>query len=169
MAVSSDYVEDEDLDGLDGKGMRNRLESALREKRALEAEVVALKAKDVIASKGYDLVTAEDLKGVKADDLESAAERIQGQKLEAARSVVRTTFAKQGYEGDDLEDAVKAFFGEGAGATQEDDKDFGALSRAHRVPAGDPAPRINPDKLTGEDAIAAGLESLEAKRNRTRR
>ena len=170
MAVQPNTVDaddSDDLDELDGHGLRGRLERELREKRNLEAQIVSMKAKEILAENGFDLVKPEDLKGAKLEELESKAKALQDDRLNTARAVVRNRLERQGLEGDDLEAAVDEFFGGEAPKTREqfDDEDAAAGRRARTLPVGNPAPRGDPDRLHGFDAIAAGLQATSKPRS----
>jgi hypothetical protein len=168
MGVQSEAFNDDDLDTLDGKGLRARLEAALADRRALQDKVVTLTSEKVLGQGGYDLVSADDLKGVKPEDIESTAKRLQDERTETAKNVVRSRFASQGLEGEELEAAVSGFFGSteppATGTDESADPDLEALSRARSVPAGRPTPVVDPSKLHGAEAIAYAIEQQEAKR-----
>lgn len=168
MAYDDDDL-DTELDQEDAKGLRGRLERAERENRKLKEQITVQTAQRLLADKGFDLVKPEELKGIDLKDLESKAEALQNERLDNARSVVRSRFMRQGLEGEDLEAAVDDFFGAPAPVTQED-RDFeeaSAVARARQLPAGTSAPRI-PADVHGFDAITAALAENHRKASRNR-
>lgn len=124
-----------------GSSLRQKLEAALAENKALKAKQAELVAKDVIRDKGLSLVKPEDLADVAPEEIEAKAAELQKAKEAEMRSTIRTVLAQKGVAEDDLDEAVDDFL---SGGSETDE--FEDVNEAIRI-AGEPAPKIDPGKL----------------------
>lgn len=148
----------EEEDGDSGKGLRAKLEEALKENRKLRSTVSDLepyRAKDLISERGFDLVKVEDLKGVKPDEIEERAKEIQSQRVKEQEDLLRSALRRQGIDEEDLDDAVKEMLDRHDAESEEAE----ATRRARDVAGRDskPVPKVNESELHSFDAITAGL------------
>lgn len=152
-----------------GRGLRARLEAALAELKESNQERASLKAQRVIEDHGLSLVSPEDLAGVSVDDLETRAQALQAEKLEAQKDLARSVFAKKGLAGDELEAAVDEFI---APVTEKDPTPAGAdnlpdimeLAKVPGIPSDPRIPTI-PEGASGVDFLRAA-EAQSAARQR---
>lgn len=145
-------VDDDDDEQESAKTLRAKLERALVENRTLKAE-------KILSAGAFDLVKPEDLAKVDTDKLEEAAQKLQEERAEIQKGLIRDTFAKRGLEGDDLDAAVNEFLGEPADGEVAIDRITSTASIGGARPA-----LVNPSKLTGLAAIEAGLEANAKRR-----
>ena len=138
----------------DGKGLRAKLEEALAEKRELQAELAALRAREVVREKGLDLVKPDDLKGVALDQLEQRAVELQQERERQQRELVRAALTRKGLSGTALDEAVEAFLA-GDSAAEGGDGEQDVAGVAARV-GGAPV-RADQSDLHGVAAIEAAL------------
>lgn len=160
MPLDFDIDEIEKTQG--GKGLRRKLEEALKENQKLQSVAAAAEAEKVIGTHGYDLITAEDLKGVGLGEIEAKAAELQEQKQTERLETVKSIFAAKGYEGEDLDQAVEDFIGDQSQPASDGSK----FRNVHESAAADgkPAPAVDVSKLHGVEAIAHALGQAEKKR-----
>lgn len=147
-------VDDDDDEQESAKTLRAKLERALVENRTLKAE-------KILKEGSFNLVKPEDLAKVDTDKLEEAAQKLQEERAEIQKGLIRDTFAKRGLEGDDLDAAVNEFLGEPADGESVIDRITETASIGGQRP-----PVVNASKLTGIAAIEAGLEANDKRRSR---
>ena len=159
MALDFDIDDVEKREG--GKGLRRKLEEALKENRELRSVATAAKAQEVIGANGLNLVTADDLQGVALDELEAKAAELQEQKVAERRQVVAGILSGKGLEGDELDAAIDEFIGGSEPASDES-----RFANVHESALGDqkPARTVDPSKLHGTAAIEYALQQQERKR-----
>lgn len=160
MALDFDIDEVEKREG--GKGLRRKLEEALKENRQLRGVAVSAEAAKVIGEKKLSLVKAEDLSGVELDQLEAKAVELQEQRIAERTEVIKGVFASKGLDGEDLDTAVEDFLG-GSGEAAQEDSPWSAVHEASAAD-GKPAPAVDPSKLHGVQAIEFALAQQERKR-----
>lgn len=151
-----------------GSALRQKLEEALGQNKALASELAKLKARDVITTRGLDLVEPDDLAGVSVDQLEERAQALQEQRLGVVRRYMERQFRSSGLDGEDLDAAVEAALkGDGPGVAEggDDPEIVERFSRVRELGSvgGRPAPVQNLDKLHGFDAIEAALAAGRSK------
>lgn len=156
--------DEEDLDGQAGGPLRAKLEEVLSTNKTLTEQLGIYQARDLLVEKGFDLVKAEDLKGVTPDKFEETAAKIQQDRRELQESLLRDALERQGFSGEELDDAVKRMVSEQSRETA----DAEATRRARLAGAaeGTPIPRVDPSKLHGYDAIRAAVEAKAARPRR---
>lgn len=145
----------------DGGTLRRKLEEALERNKALTAEVAKSRVKEVIAEKGYTLVKPEDLEGVALDEIEPKAKELHEQRRSLESEIAKGIFARQGYEGEELDEVVAEYL-EGKAPVRKDPNEaltrgiegVRALSHTDSQPVG----KQDISQLHGADAIAHGLE-----------
>lgn len=143
---------DEDLDQLDGKGLRAKLEEALRENANLRKVAAVSKADEVIRTGKLSLVEPQDLEGVSLDSIEEKAKQLQKER----EGLISKYLSAQGIEAPDL-----------AGSAEADaDADARARARGLSFIGGEPPKLGNHEKLHGSDAIRAALEDAEKRRKK---
>lgn len=153
---------DTDLDQLDGRGLRSRLEETLLEKRQMSERLAVLEAKEVLQENGFDLVKPEDLKGVAAQDVKSHAEKLQQERAALQDELLRKALERQGYKGEELEDAMQDLARDRAKSKGE----ASVLARAKSLgEGGEMITDVNPEKVHGYDAIVAGLSQRSRRRH----
>jgi hypothetical protein len=140
-----------------GKGLRQRLEDALRENRTISQELAQRRSREVISEQGLSLVKPEDLEGLSADELEEKAQAIQLERSEAQVQLARDVFAKKGLDGDELDAAVREFLSVEEGI---DDDPYQRVRQVTQA-GGQVVPAVNEQKLHGIDAIKAGLKPVK--------
>jgi len=156
--------DDEDLSTMSGGALRQKLEETLDQNKSLSSELSGLKAQAVIQQHGLSLVEPTDLDGVDIGQLEQRAQEIQEDRRGQQEKLARDLLAKRGYEGDELDRQVEDFLGPAPDSGSHADAD--AFNRARQVGAmsGQPTPAINPEKLTGVQAIEWALENKPSRR-----
>ena len=156
--------DDEDLSMMSGGALRQKLEETLDQNKSLSSELSGLKAQAVIQQHGLSLVEPTDLDGVDIGQLEQRAQEIQEDRRGQQEKLARDLLAKRGYEGDELDRQVEDFLGPAPDSGSHADAD--AFNRARQVGAmsGQPTPAINPEKLTGVQAIEWALENKSNRR-----
>ena len=156
--------DDEDLSMMSGGALRQKLEETLDQNKSLSSELSGLKAQAVIQQHGLSLVEPTDLDGVDIGHLEQRAQEIQEDRRGQQEKLARDLLAKRGYEGDELDRQVEDFLGPAPDSGSHADAD--AFNRARQVGAmsGQPTPAINPEKLTGVQAIEWALENKPSRR-----
>ena len=156
--------DDEDLSMMSGGALRQKLEETLDQNKSLSSELSGLKAQAVIQQHGLSLVEPTDLDGVDIGQLEQRAQEIQEDRRGQQEKLARDLLAKRGYEGDELDRQVEDFLGPAPDSGSHADAD--AFNRARQVGAmsGQPTPAINPEKLTGVQAIEWALENKPSRR-----
>ena len=156
--------DDEDLSTMSGGALRQKLEETLDQNKSLSSELSGLKAQAVIQQHGLSLVEPTDLDGVDIGQLEQRAQEIQEDRRGQQEKLARDLLAKRGYEGDELDRQVEDFLGPAPDSGSHADAD--AFNRARQVGAmsGQPTPAINPEKLTGVQAIEWALENKSNRR-----
>lgn len=102
-------IVDEELDQLDGKGLRSKLEAALAENRELKKKVATSEAQEILRSNGYDLVKPEDLSEVPLEEMATKAKELQEQRLAERRTIVEDLLKARGYSGEELKAEVEAW------------------------------------------------------------
>lgn len=153
MAV--EFNEDENGQETGGQ-LRQKLEAALSTNRKIEDELQAFRAKELLSEKGLDLVKPEDLKGVDPSNLESRASEIQTERRALQENLLRQALAKQGLEGEALDELVGELVGQKTTNT-EDAETVGRMRQVGGI--GEVLPRVDPSKVQGYDAIRAGIEA----------
>ena len=156
--------DDEDLSTMSGGALRQKLEETLDQNKSLSSELSGLKAQAVIQQHGLSLVEPTDLDGVDIGQLEQRALEIQEDRRGQQEKLARDLLAKRGLEGDELDRQVEDFLGPAPDSGSHADAD--AFNRARQVGAmsGQPTPAINPEKLTGVQAIEWALENKPSRR-----
>ena len=156
--------DDEDLSTMSGGALRQKLEETLDQNKSLSSELSGLKAQAVIQQHGLSLVEPTDLDGVDIGQLEQRAQEIQEDRRGQQEKLARDLLAKRGYEGDELDRQVEDFLGPAPDSGSHADAD--AFNRARQVGAmsGQPTPAINPEKLTGVQAIEWALVNKPSRR-----
>jgi len=156
--------DEEDLSMMSGGALRQKLEETLDQNKSLSSELSGLKAQAVIQQHGLSLVEPTDLDGVDIGQLEQRAQEIQEDRRGQQEKLARDLLAKRGYEGDELDRQVEDFLGPAPDSGSHADAD--AFNRARQVGAmsGQPTPAINPEKLTGVQAIEWALENKSNRR-----
>ncbi len=156
--------DDEDLSTMSGGALRQKLEETLDQNKSLSSELSGLKAQAVIQQHGLSLVEPTDLDGVDIGQLEQRALEIQEDRRGQQEKLARDLLAKRGFEGDELDRQVEDFLGPAPDSGSHADAD--AFNRARQVGAmsGQPTPAINPEKLTGVQAIEWALENKPSRR-----
>ena len=156
--------DDEDLSTMSGGALRQKLEETLDQNKSLSSELSGLKAQAVIQQHGLSLVEPTDLDGVDIGQLDQRAQEIQEDRRGQQEKLARDLLAKRGYEGDELDRQVEDFLGPAPDSGSHADAD--AFNRARQVGAmsGQPTPAINPEKLTGVQAIEWALENKSNRR-----
>jgi len=149
---------------MSGGALRQKLEETLDQNKSLSSELSGLKAQAVIQQHGLSLVEPTDLDGVDIGQLEQRAQEIQEDRRGQQEKLARDLLAKRGYEGDELDRQVEDFLGPAPDSGSHADAD--AFNRARQVGAmsGQPTPAINPEKLTGVQAIEWALENKSNRR-----
>lgn len=152
-------LEEKIADDIDGSSLRKKYEAAIGELKTLRPENAKFKARDVIDTKGFTLVKPEDLEGVAPDKVEEHAQKLQEERKTQQTDLARDIFAKQGYEGDELDSVVEEFM---AGKVPEREPDDAAARRFEGVRALDREPSTpvsaqSTEQLHGADAIKHGL------------
>jgi acetyl-CoA acetyltransferase len=149
-------LEDETQTGTEGGKLRDQLEQALADVKRLKDENHRYKTTEVLTAKGFDLVQPEDLDGVKAEEIEARAKEIQDKRVQLQTDLLRKALEKQGFQGEQLDEMVTAF----AGTKQSESEEADQVKRARQAGAaeGTPAPKVDTQKLTGLEAIRAGIK-----------
>tara|TARA_R100000315_G_C5219618_1_gene131795 strand:- start:814 stop:1266 length:453 start_codon:yes stop_codon:yes gene_type:complete len=149
---------------MSGGALRQKLEETLDQNKSLSSELSGLKAQAVIQQHGLSLVEPTDLDGVDIGQLEQRALEIQEDRRGQQEKLARDLLAKRGFEGDELDRQVEDFLGPAPDSGSHADAD--AFNRARQVGAmsGQPTPAINPEKLTGVQAIEWALENKPSRR-----
>lgn len=163
--MTIEFGTDDDLDGQDGGTLRKKLEDALAVNKRQSTELSTYKAKEFLVEKGLDLVKAEDLNGVAPDKFEEHATKVQQDRLAQQQELLRDALVKRGYEGEDLEEALAEVVSDNTKATAE--ADATRRIRAAGSAQAAPIPRVDTSKLTGFDAIRAGVEKNAKQRTRS--
>lgn len=157
----------DELDGLDGGGLRKKLEETLKRNRELEGLVSTYAAENTIRSESLDLVKPEDLSGVPPEEIVSKAKELQEQRFAERRSTVIDVLRKTGISEVDLEAQADAMLQGDLQVAAQEQVDSEAWSRVLGVSQGGaPAPLVNQQELHGSDAIAYGLAQAEARRGK---
>ena len=160
------YDTDEDISEMSGGTLRQKLEETLEQNKSLRGELTGLKAQEVIQQHGLSLVKPTDLDGVDIGQLEERAREIHEDRRGQQEELARDLLARRGFEGDELDRQVEDFLGPAPDSSSHTDAE--AFDRARQVGAmsGQPTPAINPEKLTGVQAIEWALENKPSKRRR---
>ncbi len=160
------FDDEEDISTMSGGTLRHKLEETLEQNRSLTSELSGLKAQEVIQQHGLSLVEPTDLVGVDIGQLEERAREIHEDRRGMQEKLARDLLAKRGFEGDELDRQVEDFLGPASDSGSHADAE--AFDRAHKVGvmSGQPTPVINPEKLTGVQAIEWALENKPSKRRR---
>ena len=152
---------DSDLDQLDGRGLRSKLEEALGQNRQMSERLAELEAREVLQANGFDLVKPEDLKGIPAAEVKTRAEKIQQERVQLQDELLRKALERQGYKGEELEDAMQDLARNRAQSKGGSE----VLARARSLgEGGEMITDVNPEKVHGYDAIRAGLEARHGRR-----
>ncbi len=160
------FDDEEDISTMSGGTLRQKLEETLEQNKSLRTELTGLKAQEVIQQHGLSLVEPTDLDGVDIGQLEERAREIQEDRRGQQEKLARDLLTKRGFEGDELDRQVEDFLGPASDSGSHADAE--AFDRAHKVGvmSGQPTPVINPEKLTGVQAIEWALENKPSKRRR---
>jgi len=142
-----------------GGQLRERLEQTLKQNKALESELVGLKASQVIEAEGLKFVKAEDLAGVPLADLSTKAKAIEAERQATRIEVLKDIYREQGVSEEQLTAAVAEFQGTKPGASAAD---FAALTRLGSV-GGSTPPKVDVSQLHGMELAKWAMEQAAAK------
>lgn len=158
-------------DGADDEGsqsggkLREKFEQALATNKELTDKLTTYEAKDFLADKAFALVKPEDLQGVTPDKFEEHATKVQQDRQALAEEVLRASLTAKGYDGDELDDLLAQMVR--IETPNQEQAEATRRIRAAGSVEGLPVPRVDPSKLHGFDAIAAGIEQNARKRTRS--
>jgi hypothetical protein len=134
-----------------GSTLRSKYEQAIETNKALQAELVEMKAKDLISSKGYKHLSVEDLSGVDLSELEAKAEALEAQKAAADAEAVRRVLAGRGLDDSQLDAALATILGSTEGG---DSKALDRIAAAGKI-VGTPPSAVEDETLYGPSRIRA--------------
>lgn len=165
MAVEIDLDQLEREEG--GRGLRSKLEQTLAELGKTNKELATYQAKEVVREKGYHLVEPSDLAGVSPSQIEAKAKELHEQRLGQQRKLAADLLARQGLEGDELEEAVTRMVSPAAPAPEPKPVDDPFARVNELANTGGSAPRVvDPSQLHGIAAIQYAIAQKEAKQKR---
>lgn len=162
--MTNSLLDDEELgEGTGGGKLRAKLEESLEAQRALTERLSTYEAREYLEGKDdLSLVKPEDLKGVAAHERDAKAQSVQQERQTLQEELLRDALQRQGLEGDDLADALAELVAEHTQHSEDAEKSR-RMRSAGNVDA-KPAPRVDTSKLSGFDAIRAGVEPKKTTR-----
>lgn len=139
----------------DGSKLRAQLEAALKSNKDMQAKLSTYEVREFLGGKQLDLVKPEELAGVDPTKWDETATRIQTERTEMQKDLLRRALTAQGLDQETVDQMVA---GTVTSTAQADEAQ--AINRVRQAGsvAATPPLAVDPNKLHGLDAITAGLK-----------